>query len=106
MAVHSHLPCAHSLGLCTRLGPNQNHRSSPHCCWTAGCFWQQGHGECTENINKKLCDSTKSIFIYPNGDRKILYLARREKLHTSGYLKAVRNQIFKQQRVVGLRKRT
>lgn len=53
MAEYLHLPCAHSLGLCIRLGPSQNHRSSPHCCWTAGCFWQQGHDECTENMKKK-----------------------------------------------------
>lgn len=44
------------------------------------------------------------MFIY--ADRKVLYLARGEKLHSSGYLKAVRNQVFKQQRGVGFRKRT
>lgn len=54
MAVHSHLPCAHSLGLCIRLEPSQNHRSSPHCCWTTGCFWQQGHDECTKNMKRPL----------------------------------------------------
>lgn len=108
MAEYLHLPCAHSLGLCIRLGPSQNHRSSPHCCWTAGCFWQQGHDECTENMKKKKRDSTNSIFmfIYSDADREVLYLARGEKLHSSGYLKAVRNQVFKQQRGVGFRKRT
>lgn len=44
------------------------------------------------------------MFIYV--DRKVLYLARGEKLHSSDNLKAVRNQVFKQQRGVGFRKRT